>query len=132
VFHSRTINDHAITDRPSNNSKDIILEGQLERNLAMQDRFTSFNSSLLNSYGVDFQIWDQQTKLKIQCQTDCICGFNYKLTFFNSDFEFSINGNTEDSSKTFPLPERLKNQKLWRYQIVLFMMDNGKHIYTQS
>jgi hypothetical protein len=120
-FGSRTDNTHATTDRPAKDSKDITVEGHLERSLAMRHRFTSFSSSLLNSFGIDFQIWDLHSKLKIQCQTDCVCGYNYLLTFLSSDFEYSISGNVDESfARSFPLPERLKNQKLWKYQIVLY------------
>ena len=103
-------------------SRDIIVSGQLERTMAMTERYSSFRS-MVDPHGIDFQIFDKHNKLKVQCQTDSLCKFkNYKLTFFTSDFEFSLCGWVEENfARSFRLPQRFIEQKVWNYKIALSM-----------
>lgn len=107
-------------DRHFRDNRDIVLEGQLERNDAMKKRYTPFDSSLLYRLGIDFQAWDTHKKIRIQCQTDGSSNFDYQITFFTSDFDFSLSGSGEEAAgRSFVLPQRLIDQKLWSYRIVV-------------
>lgn len=110
-------------DDPRPGSPYLIVDGRLTRTHSMARRFTSVHPALaaMHHSGLDLQVYDRGDTLKVQCQASSLCSVGYSLTLSCAGIDIAVRGTANESaSRLCRLPQQLKDQPCWDYQICLY------------